>query len=384
MTSLDITGPWDASGYELSIAATQSGHLISQPGVPPGFESPLERTGENTYRIVSGPFAGAVCAFVVDDAGTLSGAIGAQIPLRRLDRPPEAPAGFGLTAPIGRVDPRRDQRFAEIWDDVVASPSGRLIDGRAIEPLHEFVQWLMDRQLVIFHGSNNIEIDEFKPVRTSMELNDTTGRGNLGAVYGTHDGLWSMFFAVIDRTNLEGSIRNGVSRYTSRYTGELLDLYHFSIHDECLDREPYTTGALYLMPRDHFVQIPYYADGPPSNEWACHEPVRPLARLLVAPSDFPFLEGIAGHDDRELIAFGRLERRVFDRVISATRTGDGFTIVTTASRIDIDTFIETSAIWYPDVTRRVTPHEAGLIITMTGPPAFLHDMERRLQAHLDE
>ena len=34
-----------------------------------------------------------------------------------------------------------------------------------------------------------------------MEMMDETGRGNIAGVYGTHNGLWSMFFAIIDREN---------------------------------------------------------------------------------------------------------------------------------------------------------------------------------------
>ncbi len=43
------------------------------------------------------------------------------------------------------------------------------------------------------------DLTELRPERQSMELSDETGRGNMAAVYGTHDGLWSMFFAIIDR-----------------------------------------------------------------------------------------------------------------------------------------------------------------------------------------
>ncbi|HEY5652035.1 MAG TPA: hypothetical protein VIW46_11340, partial [Acidimicrobiia bacterium] len=137
----------------------------------------------------------------------------------------------------------------------------------------------MTTDSVIFHGSNRTDIDEFVPQRASMELNDTGGRGNLGAIYGTHDGLWAMFFAIIDRGRLRGSIRNGSTRYETPDRTQSVDRYHFSVHHEMLESAPYTTGALYLLPRAAFDRVPIYPGGPLSNEWACHEPIRPLARL---------------------------------------------------------------------------------------------------------
>jgi hypothetical protein len=238
----------------------------------------------------------------------------------------------------------------------------------------------MNQDAVIFHGSNRTDIDEFRPVRASMELRDTGGRGNLGAVYGTHDGLWSMFFAVVDRQRLRGSIRNGVMRYGT--VDRSIDLYHFSLHHECLDETPFTVGGLYLMPREHFERLPFFPGGPLSNEWACHEPVKPLARLMIEPDDFPFLSRIGGHDDGPLIEFGRLGDEIYDRLVSAQRTDSGFEIVTTADASLVDRFIEMSSTFYPDVSREATRTDAGVSITMTGPPAFMDSMAKKLDRHL--
>ena len=130
----------------------------------------------------------------------------------------------------------------------------------------------MARDAVIFHGSGELDIEEFRPIRTSMELNDRTGRGNLGATYGTHDGPWAMFFAGIDRAQLEGTIRNGIADYTSS-DGATVRIYRFSIHADLLGARPYRSGALYVLPRDRFTRIPYYEGGLLSDEWACFEPV---------------------------------------------------------------------------------------------------------------
>ena len=74
---------------------------------------------------------------------------------------------------------------------------------------------------------------------------------------------------------------------------------------------------------------------------------------------------------------------VYDAVTSAHRTGNGFEIVTTAEEAVVDRFIELSAQFYPDVARAARLTDAGIRISMTGPPAFLHNIAKVLQAHLD-
>lgn len=238
----------------------------------------------------------------------------------------------------------------------------------------------MTTDSVIFHGSNRTDIDEFVPQRASMELNDTGGRGNHGAIYGTHDGLWAMFFAIIDRGRLRGSIRNGSTRYETPDRTQSVDRYHFSVHHEMLESAPYTTGALYLLPRAAFDRVPIYPGGPLSNEWACHEPIRPLARLTIAPEDFPF--SIGGHDDGPLLVLDDLGTQVYEGVTSARRTEQGFEIVTSTDRGVIDRFVDLSHEFYPDVSRVAEATDGGTRVEMTGPPAFLHGTEKRLGRYL--
>jgi hypothetical protein len=272
--------------------------------------------------------------------------------------------------------PDLDATLADLW----AKAQG--LDGAALDlpdtvAPHHFVQWLMARDELIFHGSNRRDIDEFLPRRTSMELHDVGGRGNLGAVYGTHDGLWSMFFAVVDRGALRGSIRNGVSRFDAP-DGDRVDVYHFSVSSVSLPEHPFTSGALYLLPRRTFQRIPFYPGGPPSPEWASTEPVRPIARILLEPEDFPFLDRVGGHDDGPLLEFGELATAVVDAATAAERVDGGFRITTTASRGDVERWAELAAGFFPDVYHRVDAVGAATSVTLTGPPALVHTMEDRL------
>ncbi len=70
-----------------------------------------------------------------------------------------------------------------------------------------------------------------------------------------------------------------------------------------LDRaDAFCDGWIYLLPGDTFEP------SDTADEWISRQPVEPLARLPVRPSDFPFLAAIAGHRDDEPLwrFFGRM------------------------------------------------------------------------------
>lgn len=365
----DLVGNWSVGGYEIRIV---EGPLLHYPEAPEGYESPLTNLGEGRFMVETGPFAGAE----VDFANLR---IGNVLDLERLDRPAQAPDGAGERAPLFEPSAAELEAFERLWADGDHA-------GARLEPASttRFVQWLKVRDEVIFHGSNRGDIEVFQPIRTSMEIGDRAGRGNRGAVYGTHEGLWSMFFAVIDRSKISGSIRNGVARFTNRADGSTLDLYHFSVNQDSLDRDPLTTGTLYVLPRPDFERIPFYPGGPLSNEWACDHEIRPIAHLTVAPEDFPFLDGIAIHDDGPLLEFMRLGDEVYEGIVSAKSVDGAVEVVTTADTGVIDEFVRLNDEFYPDVSRITSPVEGGTRIIMSGPPAFMHGMRDRLSEWLDE
>lgn len=371
-----LIGDWDFGwGREFSIASGLDGPVLRFPECPPGFEARLVPTGDDTFRIEGGAYPGAELR--VDGPDRLT--VGGLIPVTRLDRTAQPPPGGGLTAPPCDLDDDEVLACERLW--AFSDHPSRHLD---LE-LHgvvsfRLVQWLMLHELVIFHGSNDADIEELTPVRRSVELSDPTGRGNRGAVYGTHDGLWAMFFSVIDRARLKGSIRNGVDTHWSA-SGDRLDLYHFSIHSDLLTERPFTAGALYLLPRDRFTRIPLYPGGPPSNEWACEEPVRPLGRILLQPEDFPFLDHIGGHDDGEIIEFEELADRVYDAVVSAREIEGGIEVVTTAAASEVERMVEVARRFHPDVERTVGDDPRGIRLTMTGPPGFRQTLRSRF-AHL--
>jgi hypothetical protein len=84
-------------------------------------------------------------------------------------------------------------------------------------------------------------------------------------------------------------------------TGKVGDPYYFfSISRPALEQQPWRAGTVYLLPADHFeVQPPITVDATSIHvaQVASPVPVKPAARLIVEPCDFPFFEQIHGHDD---------------------------------------------------------------------------------------
>ena len=376
MSAVDPTGHYSIADWGFAVVDRDGTLVMATPGVPDGYEPRLVRSGETGLQIVSGFLAGAEIELAVNEEGrVIGGMAGGVIPVERLDSPPEIAPGGGLRAPVVPPDPERDRLFAERWAET--SPGGiPVIDGH---PVHVFVDWLSRRDEVIFHGSTRTSIEEFVPRRESMEIGNDGRQGNLGAVYGTHYGLWAMFFAIIDRSSLRGSIRNGVGMYESA-TGDRLDLYRFSVDHRSLPQRPFTAGMLYMLPRDRFERIALYPGGPFSNEWACFEPVRPVARLPVKPEDFPFLDQIGGHDDGDLVRLSEVGDEVFAHLAGFAPITGGFRLVFEGLDPSIrDEWIELGRRLFPDIARTLVDE---VTVEMTGPQAFLDTMGKRL-AELD-
>ncbi len=294
-------------------------------GVPTGLEARLEPVEADTFVMAGGALPGLQTTFARDAGGVVSGMSFGPFQFQRIEQADllELPLVERLVAPDLEMTPAKEAAFGALHDEALRLGGAEFVPYDLPYPLWEFVRFLMDRDAYIFHSSGRTDLTELRPERQSMELSDETGRGNMAAVYGTHDGLWSMFFAIIDRDNLSGSIRNGVLTFHDA-DGVEVPVYNFSINRDELDRRPYRHGALYLLPREPFVQLELLP-GVLSNEWASEQPVRPLAKLAIAPEEFPFLDQIGGHDDGPLLRFdtlGKLIREAATRASLIDGTSD--------------------------------------------------------------
>ena len=172
------------------------------------------------------------------------------------------------------------------------------IDPDRCRPLWQFLCHAADHHGIAVHGSGDPHIEVFEP----RQPHDLTEFGNQRAVYAAADGIWAMFFAVVDRERVE-SIGNACATVIGADGVEDGPFYVFAMSDDALPTEPWRAGTVYLLPRDSFEQQPTERLGDTEvriAQLASTDPVRPLARITVHPDDFPFLRQVRGFPDARL------------------------------------------------------------------------------------
>lgn len=178
-----------------------------------------------------------------------------------------------LTAPSVSVDAGSFERLLHAVDEA----RGDEIEYDAAAPKHAFFRYLLEHREVLLHGTGDPSIERFEPRRQTDYDNEWTE-----AVFATDDPIWPIFFAVVNR-QVARSLVNGCSRRWGD------SHYYFSIGTDPKRSDAWRDGWIYILPRETFRLHP---SGP---EWLSPVAVRPLARLGVEPSDFPFLHDVVGH-----------------------------------------------------------------------------------------
>jgi len=174
---------------------------------------------------------------------------------------------------------------------VERTPGGGWIDYGSARPKQLFLRYLGEGRRCLLHGSNNTEIAEFEPRRQETYTGDP-----VEAVFATDDGIWVLFFALVARPPVQ-VLRNACNLRAGRRR------YFFAIDTDPRASEPWTDGAVYLLPPDTFTQT-YDA------EWISPTPVRPRARLAVTRADFPYADRVFRHrfGESDAAFMGRLAR----------------------------------------------------------------------------
>lgn len=378
MTTGRLTGTYLLGPEPLILAEDDDGLSLSTIGLPPAFAARATVDGD-AFRIDGGPMDGAPLVFADGDPCP-GGIIGGLYELTRAPAGVALPGGRGLVPPRLDLSPREIAHYRALLEAIERDRDGGWLELEE-RPRWRFVEWLSREERVIFHGSPEPEIEVFTPVRRSVELMDRAGTGNLAAVYGTSYGLWAMWFAVLARPRLRGSIQNGVIRWSDR-TGGVLDVYHFSVHDAHVSEDVWRPGTLYLLPREPFRPNLWLPGGSPTGEWTSPEEVRPLKRVALEPEDFPFRELVGGHDDTDLIRADELSRVVLDRVRSARRTADGLelTLEWDVPLAEVaEDYLESARRFTPDVDRRLVRRDAeSALLEIRGPGGVLQALEGSL------
>ncbi len=346
--------------------------LVRLEGVPEELAAGLVGS-DNSYVVVGSQLGGATVDFDDGDP-TPGGRLGGVIDFVRADDATTSTSGRGLRLEGFEWQAGEENLYRELADHILEHRDGRKIEWQHPWPKWRFVEWLSRQGQFIFHGSPLPHLDSFLPRRNSVEIMDQGGTGNRAAVYGTPYGLWAMWFAVIDRPKLKGSIRNGAMTWPDR-SGNPVDLYRFTVHKDFVGSDIWRTGTLYVLSRAEFEPIPFYPGGPASNEWASTSELKPMARLTIDPADFPFLDKVGGHDDGELIAAEEMGDIVMSKVKGA-RSVPGGILASLTWDDEVagiwDEYLATRLRFHPDVERSLTIESASeATMEVRGPEGFL-------------
>ncbi|MBB5774909.1 hypothetical protein [Nonomuraea jabiensis] len=196
-----------------------------------------------------------------------------DLPSYWLPRPPFSPDGKTLAD------------FAALLSDAVARGPDKPISYTLAAPKWQFLCYAAEQAGYVLHGSNNPSIERFDPRRSY----DSDAFGNRTAVYAASDGIWPMFYAILNRDHPVSMVNS-----CTDVAGETC--YYFSISRSALDLGPWQEGTVYLLPAEGFEHQPPIR-GVRQLQVAKLAPARPVAKIRVVPEEFPFLSDVRGHDD---------------------------------------------------------------------------------------
>jgi len=199
-------------------------------------------------------------------------------------------SGLPSLGPV-RVDAATEATLNGVADRLEAGDAQAMND--APVPRIEFLRWLAENRAVLFHGSSRDDLAVLEPIRLSR---DTTEFGDQQAVFATSDPVWAIYFAVLQRQRPFGT-RNGSLGIAG--AGVYPRWYHFSVTRPLDKATRFGPGSLYVLPRGPFTSEPPLRSAFDTAQWVSALPVRPLVRLHVTIEDFPFLDAVVSHRERD-------------------------------------------------------------------------------------
>jgi len=182
---------------------------------------------------------------------------------------------------------RKYKLFEKLYRKQIKPARDNFIEYDLAYPKHEFLKFLVEEKGLLLHGSNNRVIGTLIPIKANCGEKKF---GNLKGVYAVTDPILPIFYAIQDNGKVWGTTISG--RFSSAdKNGDLSMSYHFEIEGDRLRQKPWSPGVVYLLAKKAFRQG-RNDRGYLIGEWVSLKPVRPLAKLLVTPADFPYLDQV--------------------------------------------------------------------------------------------
>jgi len=209
----------------------------------------------------------------------------------------QVPPGL-LRQPEYRLTPEMRSEFDEMLEGLRDSPDGGPIGSGSTFPKWQFLSYVCRADDLVLHGSCEPGIAELEP----READDVRAYSAQKAIYATTDGIWAIFFAILNRRDHKIGTTNTCFTVTAESEESLGTFYYFSVSQHALDAGPWSAGAVYVLPRVGFSQEEPREYGGALiafPHWISNSAARPYGYLTVGPEDFPFLGDVRGHDDEE-------------------------------------------------------------------------------------
>lgn len=207
------------------------------------------------------------------------------------------PLDFLLPQPPFDLTSEKQVDFDRLFE---TTPAGGFVDYQLPYPKWQFLSHLCNSRELILHGSQNADIEVVEP-RKAIDIKVFSKQD---AIYATTDGIWVMYFAIVDRRNFQPLTLFNSCLYIRVSPKQMLGpLYFFSITSSALLQKPWCDGVVYVLPRAHFTQEPaqkILGAKVTFPHWVSAKPAKPVAKLRIQPQDFPFINEIHGHNDEKL------------------------------------------------------------------------------------
>lgn len=207
------------------------------------------------------------------------------------------PQDWLMPGPPLEMSPEKQQAFEDLWQ---ATNRGDLIKYHLPYPKWQFLTYICEAKELVLHGSQNRTIHVIEP----RQAKDIRAYSNQRAIYATTDGIWVIYFAILDRNKYPGMSLFNSCLQTRISSDQLSDpLYFFSISHPVLLQQPWCEGMIYILQRQTFErEASQQIQGMEIifPHWISKQSSEPVARLQVGPQDFPFLSKIHGHNNEKL------------------------------------------------------------------------------------
>ncbi len=197
-----------------------------------------------------------------------------------------------LWAPVISLNVHAISLFDRLIANQFQSTPAAILDYTLPHPKYFFLKHLLDRGYLL-HGTKSSDLDILEPGK------QIDGNGNsMQAVFATRDIFLPMYFALLNRSALTGSLRNGCFLVEQAPFQEER-FYFFSVNRENIVSDIWSDGFVFILPGDRFHATT--SGKVRFDEWTSEQSVPVVAKLPVSPGDFLFLHQVSGHEESELI-----------------------------------------------------------------------------------